>query len=78
MASDKISFLWNSTVSEILGDGKVTGARVRNLKTEEESEIPVGGIFVAIGHDPNSALFKGKLELDQAGYVVVGNALSTD
>jgi thioredoxin reductase (NADPH) len=78
MASDKISFVWNSTVDEVLGDQKVEGARLRNLQTGELSEISAGGIFVAIGHTPNSSLFKGKLELDPAGYIVAGKNLSAD
>src|SRR2546429_6266794 len=78
MASDKISFVWNSTVDEVLGDHKVEGARLRNLQTGELSDISAGGIFVAIGHTPNSSLFQGKLELDPAGYIVAGKNLSTD
>jgi thioredoxin reductase (NADPH) len=78
MASDKISFVWDSTVDEVVGDQKVEGARLRNLKTGELTDISAGGIFVAIGHTPNSSLFKGKLELDPAGYIVAGKNLSAD
>jgi thioredoxin reductase (NADPH) len=77
-ASDKISFVWNSTVDEVLGDHKVEGARLRNLETGELTDIPAGGIFVAIGHSPNSALLKGQLELNPAGYIVVGKDLTQD
>ena len=76
--SDKISFLWNSTIEDVLGDHKVAGARVRNVVTGGVTDVPAGGIFVAIGHTPNSALFQGKLELDQAGYIVVGSRLTSD
>ena len=76
--SDKISFVWNSAVEEVLGDQKVTGARLRNLQTDEVTDFPAGGIFVAIGHTPNSSLFKGKLELDPAGYIVAGTKLTND
>jgi thioredoxin reductase (NADPH) len=71
-ANDRISFLLDSVVEEVLGtdEGSVTGAVVRNLKTGERTEIPAQGFFVAIGHDPNTALFRGQLELDEAGYVV--------
>ena len=78
MASDKISFVWNSTIDEVVGDQKVEGARLRNLETGEMSDIAAGGIFVAIGHTPNSALFQGKLELDPAGYIVAGKNLQSD
>jgi thioredoxin reductase (NADPH) len=78
MASDKISFVWDSTIDEVVGDQKVEGARLRNLKTGELTDISAGGIFVAIGHTPNSSLFKGKLELDPAGYIVAGKNLSAD
>lgn len=73
-----ISFVWNSSVDEILGNGKVSGVRLRNVDTGETSEIEAGGVFVAIGHDPNSALFRGQLEMDRAGYLVVGDRLEQD
>jgi thioredoxin reductase (NADPH) len=78
MKSEKISFLWNSVVEEVLGDQKVTGARVRNVVSGELTDVSAGGIFVAIGHTPNTTLFQGKLELDPAGYVVVGSGLTSD
>jgi thioredoxin reductase (NADPH) len=78
MASDKISFVWNSTVDEVLGNQKVEGARLRNLQTGELSDISAGGMFVAIGHTPNTALFRGHLQLDPAGYIVAGKNLSAD
>lgn len=77
-ANDKITFAWNSVVEEILGDGKVSGVRIGNNITGDVSEIPVGGLFVAIGHTPNTTLFRGELEMDQAGYLVVGDRLQSD
>ncbi|HVF52190.1 MAG TPA: thioredoxin-disulfide reductase [Actinomycetota bacterium] len=67
-ANAKIDFIWDSTVTEILGDAKVSGARIKNLKTGDESEVAAGGIFVAIGHTPNTKLFEGKLDLT-GGYI---------
>ena len=67
--NDKIEFIWDSTVSEVLGNGKVEGARIRNLKTEDVSEIRTDGVFVAIGHTPNTSLFEGKLDL-AGGYIL--------
>ena len=67
----KIEFIWNTVVTEILGDQTVTGVRLRNVKTGEESELPLDGVFLAIGHEPNTKLFEGQLELDERGYIVV-------
>ncbi|HEX2240034.1 MAG TPA: thioredoxin-disulfide reductase [Actinomycetota bacterium] len=65
----KVDFIWDSVISEIFGNGKVAGVRLKNLKTGAESELPVGGVFVAIGHTPNTGLFEGQLELN-GGYIV--------
>jgi len=70
-ASPKIKFRWNSEISEILGDTKITGLRLRDTVTGEESELAVGGVFVAIGHDPRSELFTGQLATDAEGYLLV-------
>jgi thioredoxin reductase (NADPH) len=68
----KIKIEWNSVVEEILGsDGKVVGARLKNVQTGESKVLDVTGVFVAIGHDPRSELFKGQIELDDEGYVKV-------
>jgi thioredoxin reductase (NADPH) len=67
---EKIELVWDSVVEEILGDGQVSGARLRNLQTDEEREIEAGGVFVAIGHTPNTSLFEGQLDL-AAGYISV-------
>jgi thioredoxin reductase (NADPH) len=67
----KIGFRWNSEVAEVLGDGKVSGLRLRDTKTAEESTLPVNGVFVAIGHEPRTELFAGQLPMDAAGYLLV-------
>ncbi|MDG6911176.1 MAG: thioredoxin-disulfide reductase [Nitrososphaerota archaeon] len=69
----KISFIWDSAVTEVIGEKKVEGARIKNLKTGSESEIPVDGLFVAIGYEPNTEIFRGQLELDSKGYLAVRN-----
>jgi thioredoxin reductase (NADPH) len=69
-ANPKISFVWNSVVEEVLGDGAVQAVRLRDLTTEKTTELPTDGVFVAIGHTPNTSLFEGQLELDN-GYIVV-------
>jgi len=71
LANPKIKFRWNSQVTEILGDAKITGVRLRDTVTGEESELAVGGLFVAIGHDPRSELYRGQLATDSEGYLLV-------
>ncbi len=66
----KISFIWNADVTEVLGEDEVTGLRLRDVKTGEEGTVPVQGLFLAIGHKPNTNLFKGVIEMDRAGYIV--------
>ncbi|MEV5352266.1 thioredoxin-disulfide reductase [Streptomyces sp. NPDC052693] len=75
-ADPKISFVWDSEVAEIQGGPKLSGLKLRNLKTGELSDLPVTGLFIAIGHDPRTELFKGQLDLDEEGYLKV-NAPST-
>ena len=70
-ADPKISFVWDSEVAEIHGDGKLSGLTLRNTSTGETSELPVSGLFIAIGHDPRTELFKGVLDLDAEGYLTV-------
>jgi thioredoxin reductase (NADPH) len=65
----KIEVRWNTTIEEVLGGDLVTGLRVRNVLTDEESVLPVEGFFLAIGHDPNTKIFQGQLDLDASGYV---------
>ncbi len=67
--NEKIEFRWNSTVTDVCGDTKVSGLRLKDTVTGEESELDATGLFVAIGHEPNSALLKGQLELEDNGYV---------
>jgi len=80
-ANEKIEFIWNSAVEEILGtpeDG-VTGVRLKNLKTGAEQVRPCAGVFVAIGHKPNTDLFKGQLETDEVGYIkTAGSSTATN
>ncbi len=64
-----IQVYWNSETDEVLGEKNVNAVRIRNNKTGEKTEIPVSGFFVAIGHQPNSAIFKGQIEMDEAGYI---------
>jgi thioredoxin reductase (NADPH) len=67
--NEKIAFLWNSVVEDILGDAVVTGARLKNLVTGKVIEVPCAGVFVAIGHRPNTGLFSGQLDMDAKGYI---------
>ncbi|MFD0855716.1 thioredoxin-disulfide reductase, partial [Actinomadura adrarensis] len=70
-ANEKITFRWNSEVAEIQGEDRLTGVRLRDTVTGEESELEVTGLFIAIGHDPRSELFAGQLETDADGYLLV-------
>jgi thioredoxin reductase (NADPH) len=69
--NEKLSFLWDTVVQEILGVEKVEGLRLQNVKTGEESKLVVDGVFIAIGYKPNTDLFKRKLALDANGHIVV-------
>lgn len=74
----KIEFLWDSVIEEVLGTDKVEGARIKNVKTGETSEAKVDGIFVAIGHTPNTGIFEGQLERDKTGYIMTGEGSRTN
>jgi thioredoxin reductase (NADPH) len=77
-ANDKIKFVTNTAVVAVEGESTVTGLRLRDTKTGKESTLPVTGVFVAIGHDPRSALVRGAVDLDADGYVLVkGNSTYT-
>ena len=76
--NEKIKFHWDSTVIDIKGDQKMQQAVLKNLKTNEETILEVGGLFVAIGHEPNTKLFKNQIELDNEGYVVLKNKTHTN
>jgi thioredoxin reductase (NADPH) len=71
LANEKIKFAWNSEVADIHGEDRVSGVTLRDTQTGEERELSVGGLFIAIGHDPRTSLFKGQLELDDEGYIKV-------
>ncbi len=75
----KIDFLWDSVIVDILDPAKkrVVGAKVKNVKTGKIEEVPCDGIFVAIGHDPNTQIFKGKLEMNSAGYLITHGGTRT-
>ncbi|MEZ5237689.1 MAG: thioredoxin-disulfide reductase [Microthrixaceae bacterium] len=77
MANPKIEFMWNSTVTDVLGETKVEGVRVRDTVTGEETTHPFTGVFVAIGHRPNTDLFVGQLDLHDNGYLVTDARRST-
>jgi len=66
----KVSFIWDTEVTEVLGEQAVTGLQLHNLKTDEVSVLPTQGLFLAIGHQPNTDLFKGVIEMDKVGYIV--------
>lgn len=70
LGNPKIEVIWNTVVEEILGDQFVTGLKIRNVVTGEVKEMPVQGLFLAIGHKPNTELFKGILELNENGYII--------
>lgn len=73
----KISFVWDSIVEEVLGQQKVEGVRIRNVKSGKENVINCDGVFIAIGHEPNTSIFQGQIVLDQKGYVVLGKGTAT-
>jgi len=73
----KISFVWDSVVEEVLGQQKVEGVRVKNVKTGKQDVLKCDGVFVAIGHQPNTAIFQGQIELDQKGYIVTRQGTPT-
>ncbi|MCK4243777.1 thioredoxin-disulfide reductase, partial [Candidatus Bathyarchaeota archaeon] len=73
----KIEFIWKSTVQEILGKDRVEGVRLRKVDSNEEFELACDGVFIAVGYKPNTEIFKGEIELDQAGYVIADDAIKT-
>ncbi len=78
MSNNKIKFVFNTTVEEILGNEKVTGVRLKDMTTGKTTEIKIDGVFVAIGYSPNTAMLQGKLRLDEKGYVVTKDEVKTD
>jgi thioredoxin reductase (NADPH) len=77
-AHEKIDFIWNTRVDGVLGDGHVTGLRLHEIKDNSAFDFDVDALFIAIGHTPNTAIFKGQLELDDHGYVVSPDGTSTN
>lgn len=73
----KISVIWNTAVDEIKGDRKVESVVLKDVNTGQKNELPIDGVFVAIGHKPNTEIFKGKLEMDAKGYLVTKNEVET-
>ncbi|MDH5564031.1 MAG: thioredoxin-disulfide reductase [Nitrospirota bacterium] len=69
MANEKLAFQWNSTLEEVLGDEMVTGVRLRNIQTNQTEDLSLSGVFIAIGHTPNTSLFKGQIDMDETGYI---------
>ena len=77
MKNERITFAWNSVVEEILGKTTVTGVRLLNIMTGHSTELACGGLFVAIGHKPNTDLFTNQLDMDQAGYIITRKGTAT-
>lgn len=75
--ADNVEFVWNSEVSELLFDEKLTGAAVKNVKSGENRKLELDGLFISIGRDPATQLFRGQLELDARGYIVAGESTQT-
>jgi thioredoxin reductase (NADPH) len=77
MKNEKISFIWNSVVQDILGNHVVTGVQLKNVITSTTTTLPCAGVFVAIGHRPNTSLFAGQLDMDAKGYLVTKSGTAT-
>ena len=77
MENPKIRFIWNTVVTEVMGDGAVNAVNLKNVKTGEETVHKTDGIFIFIGHIPNSDLFKGQIEMDEAGYIITNGMMET-
>lgn len=75
--SDKMSFIWDTVVTEVVGDGAVQGVRTKNVKTDKEDELETDGVFIYIGHIPNSELFVNQLDIDDHGYLVADERTQT-
>lgn len=76
-ANKKIKIIWNSVVEDILGDDRVKGVKLKNVQTAEGTTFPCDGVFIAVGYKPNTDLFKGKIDLDENGYVIVHDETKT-
>ena len=78
MAEPKIKFLWDTIVTDVLGTEKVTGIRIKNIKTGSAQEMNTDGLFIFIGHKPNTEIFEGQLELDELGYIKTDTTMKTN
>lgn len=78
LKNPKIEMIWNSAVDDVLGDQEVTGVRIKNIKTGEANDLKLSGLFVAIGHTPNTKIFEGQLEMDENGYLMTKNGAKTN
>ena len=76
-SNQKINFIWNTVITEILGDDTVTSVQLRNVKTKEEKNMPIDGVFIFVGHTPNTQLFKHQLETDELGYLKIDHLMRT-
>jgi thioredoxin reductase (NADPH) len=77
IANEKISFVWDTGIDEVVGNGTVQAVKTRNLKTNEEKEMPIDGVFIFIGHFPNSKFLENELEMDEHGYVITDELMRT-
>ena len=77
MDNEKVRFIWNTVVAEVVGGDKVEAVKLKNVVTGEESTFEADGVFIFIGHTPNTQMFEGQLELDPLGYIVVNNVMET-
>lgn len=78
LSNPKIKVMWNSTLEEIKGDNSVNAVVVRDVKTNQTREMPIGGVFIAIGYQPNTKLFEGQLKMDERGYLITKEEIRTD
>ncbi|HTP01124.1 MAG TPA: thioredoxin-disulfide reductase [Anaerolineales bacterium] len=77
MEHPKVNFIWNTVVTEVLGDGKVEALRLKNIQTGDETVLETDGVFIFIGHTPNTQIFAGKLEMDSLGYLKIDEKMQT-
>jgi len=77
MKAENLEFCWNSVVTELLSDGKVTGVKLKNVQTGQETVVPCDGVFVSVGRKPATELVQGQLNLDDSGYVVADESTRT-
>lgn len=78
MEHPKVKFIWNTVVTQVVGTDKVESVRLKNVQTGEETTLPTDGVFIFIGHTPNTDLFKGQLEMDKLGYIEVDDKMQTN